>query len=192
MKGIVFNLLEQVVVLHHGDAVWDQLLDKTGLTGSYTSLGSYPDAEIGQLVTAASDMLAIPPEDVLRWFGREAMPLLAGRFPVFFAPHASTIPFIKSVNSIIHPEVRKLYAGAGCPHFHFSDEPGGGLRVGYNSSRRLCALAHGFVEGAADHFHEHADLEHVACMNRGDERCEMTLRTSALTAAMAGGLGDAA
>jgi hypothetical protein len=192
MKGIVFNLLEQVVVLNHGDAVWDKLLDKTGLSGSYTSLGSYPDAEIVQFVTAASDMLGIPPDEVLRWFGRQAMPLLAQRFPAFFAPHAHTIGFIKSVNSIIHPEVRKLYAGAGCPHFQFADTPEGALRIGYNSTRRLCALAHGFVEGAADHFHEHADVEHVACMNRGDEKCEMMLRTSALSAAMAGGLGDAA
>jgi hypothetical protein len=191
MKGIVFNLLEQVVVLHHGDAVWDTLLDKTGLTGSYTSLGSYPDDQIGQLVTAASDMLGIPPADVLRWFGRQAMPLLAQRFPAFFAPHASTVPFIKSVNSIIHPEVRKLYAGAGCPHFQFADMPDGTLRIGYNSTRQLCALAHGFVEGAADHFHEHADVEHIACMTKGDERCEMRLRTSALTGA-ADGLGDAA
>jgi len=45
MKGIVFNLLEQVVVNTHGEAAWDGLLDKTGLTGAYTSLGSYPDAQ---------------------------------------------------------------------------------------------------------------------------------------------------
>src|SRR5690242_15216841 len=123
MKGIVFNLLEQVVVQHHGEAVWDALLARTGLSGAYTSLGSYPDGEVAALVGAAADMLAIPPDDVLRWFGASAMPLLAERFPAFFAPHATTIPFLKSVNSIIHPEVRKLYAGAGCPHFHFADAP---------------------------------------------------------------------
>ena len=54
MKGIVFNLLEQVVVQHHGDAVWEKLLDTAELSGSYTSLGSYPDSEILGLVTAAS------------------------------------------------------------------------------------------------------------------------------------------
>ena len=188
MKGIVFNLLEQVVVQHHGDAVWEKLLEQTELSGSYTSLGSYPDSEIERLVMAASAMLSIPPSEVLRWFGREAMPLLAQRFPVFFTPHRQTIPFLKSVNSIIHPEVRKLYAGAGCPHFHFSDTPDGGLRIGYNSSRKLCALAHGFIEGAAGQFQEKAEVEHVSCMNKGDERCDLVVRTSA----MAGVIGDAA
>ena len=178
MKGIVFNLLEQVVVAHHGEAVWEELLDRTGLSGAYTSLGSYPDAEVLALVGAASDMLATPPDDILRWFGRESMPLLAERFPAFFAPHANSLSFIKSVNSIIHPEVRKLYAGAGCPHFHFHDMPDGSLRVGYNSTRRLCALAHGFIEGAAHQFGESAKVEHEACMNHGDERCDLLVRTS--------------
>jgi hypothetical protein len=188
MKGIVFNLLEQVVVAHHGDAVWEQLLEKTDLTGAYTSLGSYPDTEVMSLVDAASEMLNIPPADVLRWFGREAMPLLAQRFPGFFAPHRATLPFLKSVNSIIHPEVRKLYAGAGCPHFQFTDEADGGLRIGYNSTRKLCALAHGFIEGAAGQFNEVATVEHVSCMNRGDARCDLTVHTSAI----ADCLGDAA
>lgn len=180
MKGIVFNLLEQVVTQQHGEAVWEELLDRTGLSGAYTSLGSYPDDQVSALVGAASNMLAIPPDEVLRWFGREAMPLLAERFPAFFAPHANTLSFVKSVNSIIHPEVRKLYAGAGCPHFQFSDTTDGGLRVGYNSSRRLCALAHGFIEGAARKFGESTRIEHVTCMNHGDERCELTVHTQAL------------
>ena len=179
MKGIVFNLLEQVVVRHHGDAVWEALLELTGQDGIYTSLGSYPDAQIVALVGAASDMLSLPPQEVLRWFGREAMPLLAERYPVFFTPHTTTLPFLRSVNSIIHPEVRKLYAGAGCPHFHFSDLSDGGLSIGYTSSRRLCDLAHGFVEGAAAHYGEQADIRHVSCMNRGDDRCDLRVRVTA-------------
>jgi hypothetical protein len=84
-----------------------------------------------------------------------------------------------SVNSIIHPEVRKLYAGAGCPHFHFEDAPDGALMMGYNSPRRLCALAHGFIEGAADHFGETVNVEHPTCMHRGDAKCQIAIHTLA-------------
>lgn len=42
--------------------------------------------------------------------------------------------------------------------------------------------------GAAGRFHEHAAVDHVTCMERGDERCELTVRTFALV----DGLGDAA
>src|SRR6185503_4047295 len=100
-------------------------------------------------VEAASEALGKPADEILRWFGRQAMPLLAHQYPVFFASHHATRAFVLSVNSIIHPEVRKLYTGAGCPHFHFEDGADGALLLGYNSPRRLCALAHGFIEGAA-------------------------------------------
>jgi hypothetical protein len=86
MKGVVFNLLEQVVVREYGENVWDDLLDTAGLAGTYTSLGSYPDEEIMSLVAAAAAALKLPPDEVLRWFGRRAMPLLAGHYPVFFTP----------------------------------------------------------------------------------------------------------
>jgi Haem-NO-binding len=108
---------------------------------------------------------------VLRWFGREAMPILAERYPAFFNAHASTRPFILSVNDIIHPEVRKVYPGADVPIFDFRDAPDGALLMGYQSARKLCALAQGFVEGAAAHYGEILNFEHLSCMYSGDPKC---------------------
>lgn len=177
MKGIVFNLLEEVVVAGHGEAAWDRILDAAGLGGSYTSLGSYPDEEIERLVGAASAALAVPPAQVLRWFGRQAIPLLAKHYPQFFE-RQSTLLFVLSVNNIIHPEVRKLYAGAGCPFFHFEQPADGVLLMGYDSPRKLCALAHGFIEGAADHFGDVADVTHPKCMHAGDQKCLLKIRVA--------------
>lgn len=176
MKGIVFNLLESVVIAHHGEDVWDALLDAAGLAGSYTSLGSYPDADMGRLVAAAASELGLPAADVLRWFGQQAMPVLAERYPDFFAAHTSTRPFILSLNSIIHPEVRKVYPGAEVPEFDFQHEPDGALLMGYHSARRLCTLAQGFVEGAAHHYGESCAFEHRLCMHRGDDKCLFHIR----------------
>ena len=178
MKGIVFNLLEEVVVAHYGEATWDALLDATGLPGSYTSLGSYPDEEIASLVAAGASALGMSPSDVLRWFGRQAMPLLANRYPAFFTEFRTTLPFVRSVNSIIHPEVRKLYAGAHCPYFRFDQKADGTLNMVYESPRKLCSLAHGFIEGAGDHFGETITVEHLSCMHRGDKNCLMAIRAA--------------
>lgn len=175
MKGIVFNVLQEVVVANYGEAVWDDLLDAAGSNGVYTSLGSYPDDQMMRLVQAASDALAIPPAEVVRWFGRQAIPRFAERYPVFFTAYASTRPFVLALNTIIHPEVRRLYTGAQCPEFDFRDAEDGALLIGYDSPRRLCALAHGFIEGVADHYHEQAEVDHLACMHRGDERCLMRM-----------------
>ncbi len=178
MKGIVFNVLEEVVVANHGEAVWDDLLDAAGSDGVYTSLGSYPDDQIMRLVQAASDKLGLPPAEVVRWFGRQAIPRFAERYPEFFTAYTSTRPFVLALNTIIHPEVRKLYTGAQCPEFDFEEAADGTLLIGYQSPRKLCALAHGFMEGTADHYRETIEVEHLKCMHRGDASClmRMTLR----------------
>ena len=137
MKGIVFNLLEDVVTRHHGAATWDALLEAAEVDGAYTSLGSYPDADAFKLVGAASTALGIPAVEVLRWFGQQAMPILAERYPGFFRAHVTVRPFLLSLNSIIHPEVRKIYPGADVPVFDFQDAPDGALMMGYESARKL-------------------------------------------------------
>jgi hypothetical protein len=172
MKGVVFNLLEEVVVREYGPDTWDDLLDGSGVAGAYASVGSYPDSEVEALVATAAKALGLDRGQVLRWFGQRAMGVLSERYSAFFAPHQSSRPFVLSVNSIIHPEVRKLYAGAGCPHFHFHEEPGGVVRMTYHSTRRLCRLAQGFVEGAALHYGDTVDFQHVSCLDDGQDACE--------------------
>lgn len=171
MKGVVFNLLQDVVVDAHGADAWDDLLDAAGLDGAYTSLGNYPDSQMQALVAAAAQALHLDADAVLRWFGQRAMPRLARRYPGFFEGHADTRSFLLSLNSIIHPEVRKIYPGADVPVFDFQDGSDGALLMGYLSPRRLCALAQGFAEGAANHFGESLEFTHIACMHHGDPRC---------------------
>ncbi len=171
MKGIVFNVVQEVVSSAYGEEVWDSLLDAAGLDGAYTSLGSYPDEDFHLLVAAASAALDTPPADVIRNLGRGALPLLAGRYPSLFAPYMSTRPFLLTLNDIIHPEVRKLYPGADVPEFDFDDSDPDILAIGYYSHRRLCSLAEGFIHGAADHYGEQAMVEQPTCVNAGDDHC---------------------
>lgn len=178
MKGIIFNLLEEVVTHQFGANTWDDLLDAADLDGAYTSLGSYADEEAFKLVAAASAALKLPPADVLRWFGRSAMPLLAQRYPVFFEGHDSTRSYLLTLNSIIHPEVRKLYPGAATPVFDFDATDAKTLLIGYRSERKLCALAEGFMQGAADHYKESMQLKHPECMHNGAAKCLWELKFS--------------
>src|SRR5687767_8026903 len=119
MKGILFNLLADIVQREYGEDTWDRLLEAAGSDGSYTSLGNYPDADMMKLVAAASSALNVPPDDVVRWFGRASLPLLAQQFPDFFHPHHDTRSFLLTLNDVIHPEVRKLYPGAEAPQFDY-------------------------------------------------------------------------
>ena len=175
MKGIVFNLLEEVVTTTHGEDTWDEVLDAAGVDGAYTSLGSYPDEQFGLLVMAAADALGRPVDDVVRWFGRQTMPLFALRFAPLFADHDSTRSFVLGLNEVIHPEVRKLYPGADTPQFIFSTEKSGKLLMEYRSRRRLCSLAEGLLLGAGDHYGEEITIEHPSCLKRGDASCVLAV-----------------
>ena len=174
MKGIVFNLLEQLVARDFGEDTWDALLDASELDGAYTSLGSYPDEDLAKLVSAASAALAMPVDDVVVWFGRNALPLFAGRYPQLFEPHDSTRSFVLTLNDIIHPEVRKLYPGADVPEFDF-DSRDEVLKMGYRSPRKLCSFAEGLLLGAADHYRERLTIEQPFCMKRGDDQCVLEI-----------------
>lgn len=172
MKGIVFNLLEQVVVDEYGDETWDTLLDAAGVEGAYTAVGNYPTEELGRLVKAAAEALGQPADDIVRWFGREALPLLAQRYPTFFEGHPSTRAFLLTLNNVIHPEVRKLFPGSYAPEFEFDTSRGDDvLRLGYISHRNLCSFGEGLIEGAASHFGERVEIEQAECTKRGDAKC---------------------
>jgi hypothetical protein len=174
VKGVVFNLLEQLVARDFGEDTWDALLEASELDGVYTSLGSYPDEDLAKLVDAASDALAMPTDEVVVWLGRNALPLFAERYPQLFAPHDSTRPFVLTLNDIIHPEVRKLYPGADVPVFDFEvrEEL---LVMGYRSPRKLCSFAVGLLLGAADHFGEQLTIAQPLCMKRGDDQCVLEI-----------------
>lgn len=174
MKGVVFNLLERLVARDFGEDTWDALLDTSGVDGVYTSLGSYPDEDLVKLVGAAADAFGMPADDVVVWFGRNALPLFAPLYPQLFEPHRSTRSFVLTLNEIIHPEVRKLYPGADVPEFDFDvrDEL---LVMGYRSPRKMCSFAEGLLLGAADHFGERLTLEQPSCMKRGDDQCVLEI-----------------
>ena len=66
MKGVLFNLLEDVITRESGEDGWDLMLEETGLDGVYSSLGNYPDADFGKLALAASSLSSSLP---IRSFG---------------------------------------------------------------------------------------------------------------------------
>ena len=185
MKGIMFNLFEDVVVRHAGDEAWDRMLDQAGLEGAYTSLGNYQDEEFAQLVKVHAANCGKSERESLAWFGQRAMPFLTERFPEYFSSFTSLRPFLLSLNDVIHAEVRKLYPGADVPVFQF-DSPGSAhdaLHIRYRSKRRLCPLAEGFIAGAADHFRERVAITQPECMLDGAAECTLVCRFEGRTEA---------
>lgn len=171
MKGIIFNLAEEVVTASYGEEAWDALLEATGLDGAYTAVGSYPDQQLLDLIAAASAALERPPEQITSDIGRDAIPLMAQRYPEFFQGHRNAQSFVLTVNEVIHTEVAKLYPEADVPTFGLERTADDVLALVYRSPRQLCALAVGFVTGAARFYGQRVEITQPSCMHRGDDHC---------------------
>ncbi len=176
MKGIIFNLLEDVVHSNFGPDAWDDMIENARVSGVYTSLGNYPHGELLALIDEFSARHASSRDELLVWFGRHAIPLLAERYADFFVPHERLKPFLLTLNDVIHSEVRKLYPGGEPPVFLFespADDDDAELLIRYRSRRKLCKLAEGFTMGAADYFGETVTVEQTQCMLDGEDECRL-------------------
>lgn len=180
MKGILFNVVEDVVTEAASADAWDDVLDAAGVAGSYTSLGTYPDADLVAIVQAAAEHTGLSVDDTLRLAGRLGFKYLAGRNPELIEGLTGWRELISALDDIIHPEVRKVYPDSEVPGFA-TVEAGAALRVTYTSRRGLCALAEGLMEGAGAWFDRRLTVDQETCVHRGDDACVMIVREVAST-----------
>lgn len=170
MKGVVFNIVEEVVTAQLSAAAWDGILNAAGADGAYTSLGTYPDEELGRIVAAAAQATGMSTDDVLRFVGVHGFELLADRVPDVMQQMRQWADVLVDLDAIVHAEVLKLYPGAVVPGFLATMQPDGVL-LRYSSARRMCALADGLAVGAGRWFGRSLTVQHVACTQRGDVDC---------------------
>lgn len=176
MKGIVFNILNEMIEEQLGMEAWDTLLTQTELDGIYVATQTYPDEELLTLVAAAQAHTGVPAADLIRAFGEYMVPRFAKNYPVFFENEDNLKSFLLTVDQVIHVEVRKLYPEAGLPEFQYEDRDDDSLTMIYRSPRKLCALAEGLIAGSAKHFNQSYDLAHDICMLNGSDHCKLELR----------------
>jgi predicted hydrocarbon binding protein len=174
VTGIIFNLLEEAVTRRFGAGAWAEMLAKVDV-GGYLPFDRYPDDEFFRLLGALPVAPEMEAEERLRWFGRAAVPLLAERYPLIFAPHRSAESFLLTLNAILHPGGKvPADVEAGPLDLEVLEvEPPGGLVLGYRSARRLCALAEGFVTGTAEYYGEEVLIQQPRCMHHGEGRCAL-------------------
>ena len=66
MYGMVNKAVEEMVVLHHGEAVWEEIKAKAGVdVDVFMSNESYSDDVTYNLVGAASAVLGVPADQIL-------------------------------------------------------------------------------------------------------------------------------
>lgn len=173
MKGAVFIAFNQMIESQAGIDVWERLLDEVDPDsgGIYTSVEDFPDEELFALVTKLSEISGKPVPDLVESFGCYLFSFLNEKYPVFTESEPNFIGFLKSIDGVIHKEVRKLYENANLPTLDYKEETESSIVMRYRSPRKLCVLAEGLIRGAAVYYDVKYSLDHETCLHKGDDCC---------------------
>jgi hypothetical protein len=177
MKGVLFNVVEDVVTEALSADAWDDVVERSGVGGAYTSLGTYPDGEMTAVVGEVATATDMSGEETLRLAGQLGFKHLVARAPHLIEPYQDWKAILTALDDIIHPEVLKIYPGADVPRFAVTAD-GDDLVVVYTSPRALCALADGLIVGTGTWFETPLTVEHETCVHRGDSSCTMRVTRS--------------
>lgn len=178
MKGVIFNLLEDFISTGWGPDTYEAVLAKCPLHTKepFVGPGTYPDADLLAIVEKTTEKLGITVPEAVHAFGKYCFPKLAAKFPVFVAGHDHPKTFLKTIDDVIHVEVRKLFRDANPPRITFTDPGPDQLILTYESGRRLCALMTGLLDGAAEYFKIPIEATQTECMLDGASACVFHLR----------------
>ena len=179
MKGVVFKHFESFVVDSFGEELYETVLGEAELGSDGVFLGpeTYPDADLFALVGKVLEKTGLELPAALQAFGRFLFDALADGAPVYLEGH-DLRSFLESVDSVIHVEVRKLFPDAETPEIEFQDAGPATFVMRYRSSRQLCHLFRGLLEGSAARFGEKIDYRESDCMLHGADACEFRVQVA--------------
>ena len=154
MKGIVFTEFLDMVEDEFGPIMMEDIIEGANLEsgGAYTSVGTYPDSEMIQLLTRLSQKTNIPTSQLLNKFGHALLKSFAQKYSHWIADCGHGFDLLTKVDNYIHIEVKKLYPQALLPKFDHDRIDENTLVLTYSSTRKMGDLAEGLIEGTMEAF----------------------------------------
>lgn len=171
MKGIIFKEFLELVEDKFGLQILEEMLEKAGCDGVYTTVGSYDHTELVKLIVSLSQVTSVDVAQLQEVFGESVFINLYKSIPrgAELKGCQSTFQFIRHVEDYIHVEVKKLYPDAMPPAFEFIDETETKLVFDYHSARCMSSVCLGLVRGCAKHFDESIRVEMEPVDSRGKQ-----------------------
>jgi len=155
MYGMVNKAMEQMITLTHGEAAWQTIRRRAGVTEEiFISNEGYPDAITYQLVGAASEFTGQPAAEILHAFGEHWVLDTArkGYGPMMAAGGRTLRDFLVNLPHF-HDRVALIYPKLAPPSFEVTDHQERSLRLHYLSHRAgLTPFVEGLLSGLGKMF----------------------------------------
>ena len=138
MYGMVNKAVEDMVVIHHGELIWEQIKSKAGVEVEvFMSNESYSDDITYNLVAAASEVLKVPAEQILIGFGEHwVLHTAQAGYGGLMNAAGKTLPeFMRNLPNF-HSRVTMIFPKLQPPHFEGTDITERSLKLHYHSHRK--------------------------------------------------------
>lgn len=170
MYGMVNKAVEEMVVLHHGEAVWEQIRARAGVDVEvFMSNESYSDDVTYNLVAAASEVLKTPAEQILIGFGEHwILHTAQAGYGGLMAAAGRTLPeFLQNLPNF-HARVAMIFPNLRPPRFECSDYTDRSLKLHYFSHRPgLQPFVVGLMQGLGRMFKTPVTVRQTAAKTQG-------------------------
>ncbi|MFK7966870.1 MAG: heme NO-binding domain-containing protein [Burkholderiaceae bacterium] len=184
MKGVVFNVLEEFIIAHSDERTYEEIFALCPLKShqGYVGPGTYPDTDLNSIIDTTCRRLGLEPDHAVELFGEFLFSRLVNKYPQFISEHHDPLTFLKTVDEVIHVEVRKLMRDTNLPSIKCTDGAASGvLIVDYQSNRSLCRLMRGLLIGVGVYFNVPLSISETQCVRDGADSCRFDVMNPALS-----------
>lgn len=175
MYGLINRAVEELVRKSAGDEIWHRVREKAGVAESaFIAMESYPDDVTYRLVAAASEILDMPPADVLAAFGEHWVLYTAQEgYGDLLAMGGATLPeFLLNLHNL-HAHVAMGFPNLTPPDFWSSGATDTSIRVHYQSTRKgLAPMVVGLLQGLGKLYGTEVRVTHDRSVADGAEHDE--------------------
>ena len=175
MYGLVNKAMEDMVCSRYGEDTWSRILQRAGMEeDAFISAYPYPDSLTYDLISAASDILEVPPVPLLEAFGQYWV-LYTGStsYGPLLKMHGDTLfAFLTNLDNL-HARVGTMLTELQPPSFRCTEVTLTSLRLHYHSQRvGLAPMVVGMVAGLGILFETQVGVTRGRCREEGADHDE--------------------
>lgn len=167
MKGVVFTEFLEFIEDKFGFDTSDEMIEKSTLStgGVFTQAGNYPFDDLFSMIKSLSVITNIEISKLVEAYGEHLFSKLIVIYPKPIKDYDNTFDFVKNVENVVHPEVKKLYPDSDLPHFENVECNENELTFVYVSNKPLMDFAKGLIMGCSKFYKENIEVSYSVIEN---------------------------
>ncbi len=179
MYGLVNKAVENLVVSQFGQDKWEEVKRRADIgVAGFVGMNPYPDEITHKLVGAASEVLGLPPNEILEAFGEYWILFTAkeGYGELLDISGISFVEFLQNMNDL-HARIQLTFPELKPPTLKCTDIGESSLRLEYHTHRGgLAPMVVGLLRGLGKRFETPVDVSHVKIRGEGSDHDEFVIQ----------------